>query len=412
MADFIRAARLAMKDAKRSSKRKAGSSKRMRTARRLRSVSSRQEPKGRPPADAASKVRYLHLTLRRLSKVEGQASRVRIPPVLLEGDSPGTASALKRQQPPAPEIKEGDAARTGQALPEAYGTRRLKLIPRDPNWILAHWDFTRQQLAAANAKSAEGHLVLRLYEHSTQGPLVSETRVAAEAARWLVHAPRAGTSYAAELGFQDARRRWSALAVADPVQTPPAGPSADRGFDVATLTPGGQLQRHGTLTTLKPPQRLPEVGRSTWGKGFQSVDLALPGPLAQAEALVVLPSSPGVSGWSSAGLVSSISSPLQAAQQRPFRLEVNAELIVYGATEPDAILRLGQRIIPLNADGTFRLRIALPDGVHELPLTVTAAGSRDQRAANLHIQRRTETDGNVISAPTAPGIQPPAAEKL
>lgn len=405
-----------MKDVKRSPNRKAGSSKRMRTARRRASVSSRHEPKGPAPGDAATKSRYLRPKLNRFPKTKAQLSRVRIPPVLLEGDTPGTPSALRQLAPSEPASRPVDDARTIKTLPEAYGTQRLKLTPRDPHWIHAHWDFTRQQLAAASGMSAEGELVLRVYERDTRGPLVSETRVAPGAVRWLVHAPRAAASYAAELGFYDARHQWSALAGADPVRTPPASPSADRGFEVATWTPGGQLQRHGTPTALKSPERLPETGSPVSDEGFQSVGLALPGSFAQAgvfpEAPSPPPSSPGVSGWSSAGPVSSLSSPLEAAPQRTFRLEVNAEVVLYGATEPNATLRLGHRIIPLNADGTFRLRFALPDGVHEVRLSATAAGTGEERSANLHIQRHTDATGNVGSAPTEPGLRPAPAENL
>src|SRR6185436_16351739 len=48
--------------------------------------------------------------------------------------------------------------------------------------------------------------------------------------------------------------------------------------------------------------------------------------------------------------------------QKGFRLNVNAELIIYGATEPDARVTIGGRTIQLRPDGTFSFRFALPDG--------------------------------------------------
>ena len=78
-------------------------------------------------------------------------------------------------------------------------------------------------------------MVLRLFNESTKGPLVSETRLHPESVRWLVHVPVPNAPYAAEIGFYNQRRVWSPLAAASPVRTPPAGqwhssaPSASSG---------------------------------------------------------------------------------------------------------------------------------------------------------------------------------------
>src|SRR5262249_40058837 len=68
---------------------------------------------------------------------------------------------------------------------------------------------------------------------------------------------------------------------------------------------------------------------------------------------------------SSLGAVSSVSSPFGGAApgQRGFWFNVNAELIVYGATDPHASVRIGDRTIRLRGDGTFSFRFSLPDGL-------------------------------------------------
>ena len=45
-----------------------------------------------------------------------------------------------------------------------------------------------------------------------------------------------------------------------------------------------------------------------------------------------------------------------------FWFNVNAELIIYGATEPTARVTLGGHEIKLRPDGTFSYRFSLPDG--------------------------------------------------
>jgi len=57
--------------------------------------------------------------------------------------------------------------------------------------------------------------------------------------------------------------------------------------------------------------------------------------------------------------------------KRKFFFEIGTELIVYGRTEPDAAVSLGNKNIPLRGDGTFSLRFALPDG-GKIPLDFTA----------------------------------------
>lgn len=53
---------------------------------------------------------------------------------------------------------------------------------------------------------------------------------------------------------------------------------------------------------------------------------------------------------------------------KKFWLVVDTELIVYGATEPDAKVTLQGRPVKLNPDGTFSLRFALPDGEQVIPV--------------------------------------------
>ena len=96
----------------------------------------------------------------------------------------------------------------------------------------------------------------------------------------------------------------------------------------------------------------------------------------------------------SSGAVSSLSSPVRVDRGRgigkDFWLVVNTELIVYGATEPDAELLCGGRKVELAPDGTFFLRIHFPDGVHDFPIEATAADKEQQRRIRLTFHRRTE----------------------
>ena len=95
-----------------------------------------------------------------------------------------------------------------------------------------------------------------------------------------------------------------------------------------------------------------------------------------------------------------------------FWFNVNAELIVYGATEPTAAVSIGGRIIKLRPDGSFSYRFALPDGQYELPVVAVSADQTDGRAAELRFSRGTEYRGDVGSTPQDPELKAPEPANL
>lgn len=336
--------------------------------------------------------------------------RAKVPAILLQGDTPTTPSPLRRSASSKPGVSPTQAPASGGSLPSAYGTRGLKLTPRDPHWLNAHWDFTRQQLRDANRQSADGHLVLRTFKESGRGPLISETHVHPESSRWMVHVPHSGMPYAAEIGFYDDQRAWSPLAASNIVSTPPAGASADQGFELATMRADGTVQRHGSSSHPQPPH-LPGAG------GFPGrAGLDPGGSLGLAEGFpgswVAAPSSMALSSWSSPGVSSRWSSPREEASPPSFQLTVNAELIIHGTTEPDATLQVGDQIIPLTGEGTFRLRFALPDGAQQVSFKAISARTGEQREGQLCFTRQTLTSGAVGATPQTHELKIPGAETL
>ena len=118
-------------------------------------------------------------------------------------------------------------------------------------------------------------------------------------------------------------------------------------------------------------------------------------------------------GLASSINLSSLSSPFGgAAGKKGFWFNVNAELIIYGATEPDATVTIGGRRIKLRSDGSFSFRFALPDGKFNLPAIATNADGDDTRIADLAFSRSTEYSGEVGKHPQDPALRPPTAEHV
>jgi len=427
---------------------------------------TRSRRAGKPPkepADAAAapaaKAKHKNLlsrvvkTAKKILKTRRSPVRrkaVEVPPILLEGDQPAPLSVSGPGEkfslgptPPAPHFET-----TETELPEAYGTKKLSLTARDPHWLYAHWDLTREQQAKLNVKSADGHLVLRIYADRLEGHPLYEIHVHPESRHWFVHVERAGNSYAAELGYYTSLGRWTRVAVSSATVTPPDAAAAEAEAEFATIPfefpfaklmqiiedavrdhlPLAQaieeLRRHGhpDLPRLTSPSVTTSPAR-TWTPqqeqalakiiSIDEVRRVWMGSLEITELirrrLAHDVSSPVVSSFG----ISSLSSPFGGMEQsKGFWFNVNAELIIYGATEPDAKVTLGGHEIKLRPDGSFSYRFALPDGKYDLPAVAISADGTDGRAANLKFSRETEYLGDVGAHPQDPSLEPPLPENL
>ena len=375
---------------------------------------------------------------------QARRKTIDVPPILLEGDQspptpvsgPGEKFSLG-PQPPAPHFETAETE-----LPEAYGTKKLSLTARDPHWLYAHWDLTREQQSRLNVKSSDGHLVLRIYADRLEGHPLYEIHVHPESRHWFVHVERAENSYVAELGYYSSVGRWTRVAVSSATVTPPDSVAADTHTEYATIPfefpfaklmqiiedavrdhlPLAQaieeLRRHGhpDLPRLAPPSAASPA--RTW---TPQQEQALAKIISIDDTRRVWMGSLEITELirrklaheiSSLG-VSSLSSPFGGMEQsKGFWFNVNAELIIYGATEPDAKVTLGGHEIKLRPDGSFSYRFALPDGKYDLPAVAVSADNTDARAANLKFSRETEYLGDVGAHPQDPSLKPPLPENL
>ncbi len=396
-------------------------------------------PAGGTPDQGLAKRKVSPQAARKVARKTARKAEFTLPAFLLEGDEPSypaTGPGEKFALGPIPPLDHFDEAKT--PLPESYGTGRLFLTARDPHWLYAHWDFTMQEQFRYNAQSVDRHMVLRLHDAEQSGAQISEIHVHPESRHWFTHVENAGKKYFAEIGYYQAGRKWKSLATSDPQRTPPDNISTDSTIEFATIplelpfaTMLALLKEDSTVAAENLPlarglEQLRGAARQSIPPGAEwtpEQDAALARLLAASAAGAALPGSGefvSESSWpeftfdlergDAASLPapsSYVSSFFGGVGQQDFWFNVNAELIVYGATEPNATVTFAGKAIPLRADGSFRFHFALPDGQYELPVTAVSADGTDGRAAELKFTRATEIRGNVGVHSHAPALKPP-----
>jgi len=389
----------------------------------------------RPPLD--------EMTLRQLRRVASECgvsrySRMRKDQLLaaIEVIQHNRLSATQPRKPEAQEEVEAAKFDVGQSdltgsvlaavdadlaeLPEGYGESRVVIMPRDPQWAYTYWDVPNEHKEDLRRQGGQ-QLALRLYDVTDisidyQSPHSVQEYPCDELAReWYLPIPVSDRDYTVDMGYRCADGRWLMLARSAPVRVPPVYPSdwvEDHfvtvpweedlcGQTVLELVP---LSQHMAMTTtalnggMDNPAYDRVFGIAETAEA-QRIAGSLYGSMQQApiheEAIssYVFPSGVGLwavpttSGLTMSGVSFGASAP--PIRPRQFWLVADAELIVYGATEPDATVTIGGQPIKLNSDGTFRFQMSFQDGVIDYPIMAVAVDGEQTREVHLKFERET-----------------------
>lgn len=304
-------------------------------------------------------------------------------------------------------------------LPSGYGESRIVLLPRDPQWAYAYWDVPNEHKEDARRQGGL-QLALRLYDVTDisldhQSPHSLQEYPCDELAReWYLPVPVSDRDYAIDIGYRCADGRWLVLARSLPVHIPPVYPSDWIEDNFITINWDEEL-RGKKFFELVPPSKKPapvagdspiyeKIFGMAQGAEAQRVAGSLFGSMQHVAGSVVssyvFPS--GVGMWalpteSGMGLTMSgagmsgvgFSASMPPIRPRKFWLVADAELIVYGATEPDATVTIGGQPIKLNPDGTFRFQMSFQDGLIDYPIMAVAADGEQTRSIHMKFNRET-----------------------
>jgi hypothetical protein len=260
------------------------------------------------------------------------------------------------------------------AAPNGFTRDRLVVMVRDPYWLHAYWELTRHGVERAQAAMGEqwhsARPVLRLMEVSSSGTtnttemVLRSIEIHGGVNNWYVDVNDPPRSYRLDIGYLAPSGKFFLLARSNIVTTPKAGASDSidenwnqvaENFDKIYAMSGGYSGSgsSGDLQELfeerlRRPMGAPLTTR--YGAGMNGFD-----------------------------------------KKHDFSFEVDAELIVYGVTEPDAHVTLQGDPVKLRPDGSFTVRFSLPNCRQVIPAVASSADGLEQRTVVLAVERNTKT---------------------
>lgn len=253
-----------------------------------------------------------------------------------------------------------------------YGEDILVLQIRDPWWAHVYWDVSQSTFdrlgRELGGQLASGKWVLRAYDVSfinfdgKNAHRFFDTPIGLDAGNWYLNLASPGTSWCVDLGLVFPDGRFVTVIRSNIVSMPLDGPSWVT--DEEWMIPDEEFRRLYGLSVGLGPNVSSPIGKLWQERLKREV--------------------------SSRGLASMAGSPVKKGEKKDqFWLVVDAELIIYGATEPDAAVTVQGKPLKLRKDGTFTLRFALPDGKQEIPVVARSARIDETRVITPVVTRKT-----------------------
>jgi uncharacterized protein len=252
---------------------------------------------------------------------------------------------------------------------------RLVVMVRGPYWLHAYWELTPAGIVRAQAALGEqwhaARPVLRVFHVSQTGASTTADSVLRDIAihggvkNWYIDVTDPPQTYRLEIGYLAANGRFFSLARSNTVTTPHSGGTdkldnhwADivENCDKIYAMSGGYSQESnaGELQEILEERLRRPVG-STVGDRYGG----------GAEALV--------------------------PRDRIIRCRVEAEMIVHGNTHPDALVTFQGAPIKLRPDGSFSVKLDLPNRRQVIPIVASTRDGTSQRTLVLAVERNTKS---------------------
>ncbi|MFA5089896.1 MAG: DUF4912 domain-containing protein [Candidatus Omnitrophota bacterium] len=259
-------------------------------------------------------------------------------------------------------------------LPHEYVSDRIVLQVRDPWWLHAYWEIKGATIDKFRSELGDEFYrlrrVLRVYDVSNiifnggNAHRHFDIYLSDQVNSWYIDTAGPGRSWCVDFGLLLSDGRFITILRSNVVSTPLEGPSWIT--DEEWMVPEDMFARlYGMGFGLGQSSPVGKAWQERVKRELFSGVLASPGMASMASPVKNMP------------------------PQRKFWMVVNTELIVYGATEPDAKLSVQGREVKLRQDGTFTLRFALPDGRQVIPVKAVSCDKLEERTITPVVNKET-----------------------
>ena len=251
-------------------------------------------------------------------------------------------------------------------LPSSYGDNKAVLLPRDPIWIYVYWEISNSKKDELSSKFGNkfdsSSLALRIYDvtgisfDGSNANRYFDVSVNGNALSWYVNVGEFNRSWCVDVGYFLKDGTFITAARSNSLIMPRHGVSdvTDEQWALLQLEFERLLKISGAGGIGQSSYDLVKLMRERW------------------EELTKLPTS-GVLGGASSASLSKKDRPGKQEKAKNFWLKADTEIIVYGATEPDAELTVQGKKVALAPDGSFTLRFYLPDGQQNYPIEAVSS---------------------------------------
>ncbi len=260
-------------------------------------------------------------------------------------------------------------------LPSGYGKDHIVAMVRDPYWLHCYWELTRHAVQRAEAAlGLEWHgskPILRLLDvssgetSSSTETILRDIEIHGGCNNWYIDVTSPPKSYRIDIGYRAISGRFYVLARSNVVTTPRAGVSDVIDENWADIDVGKAERIYAMSGGFDPTASSLELR--------ELFEERLRRPLG----------SPSITSFGSGSLH-------LGSKQRKFWFQLDAELIIYGATDPAARVSLQGQPVKLRSDGTFTMRFSLPDGRQIIPAVATSPDGIEERTIVLAVERNTK----------------------
>lgn len=251
---------------------------------------------------------------------------------------------------------------------------RIVLMVRDCYWLHACWNVTRQNIQRAEAALAEhwhtAKPMLRLIELSmgqttnSAEQVVREIEVHSGVTNWYIDVSSPPKSFRVDLGYLASNGRFYTLCRSNTVTTPVPGSA-----DAIDQNWAGVAEDYERVYSLSGGYS----EESSSGDLQELFEERLRRPMI----------SPLGSSYANGG-------DRAVLRQKDFQFEVDCEMILFGATKPGAHVALAGEPVKIRPDGSFTIRLALPDKRQVLPVVASSSDGAEQRTIVIAVERNTK----------------------